>query len=477
MLNRNLYFPGLIWICSVSVASAQEPWTLQQCIDYALEHNIQVKQSGLNVEQSRFQKQQSAAGMFPSLNGNASQNYYFGRSIDPNTNIYTNQQVQSNSFGLSSTLPIFEGLQLQNTLRQSQLDFMSSQYDLRKVKNDISLNVATAYLQVLYNQELLKVAEDQLEASRLQKEKIQRMFDLGASSRGDLLDMESQLASDELKLVQAKSALDQGTLTLTQLLELDSTGNFTIVKPALPVPQLEAAQTDVNGVYASALTNQPDIKSSEYKLLSAEKGVSIAQGARLPRLFVSGSLNTTYSTSDKVITDYIYGPPSTEMSGYTSSGDTVYSIVPNVTPVLGKRSFSSQLDNNFGKSIGFTLQIPVFNGWSTRIGIRRAKINLEQTRLNHEQTQKNLYKSVQQAVSDAIAAFRSYEAGKKSAEAQRQAFEFNQQRYDSGLISSYDYLTSKNNHAKAEADLLQAQYEFIFRIKILDFYQGKPLVF
>ncbi len=469
----------LIFACIVLpvFGFSQNLWTLQQCIDHALENNIQIRQSELNTELNQQYKSQSIANLFPSLNGNASQNYYYGRSIDPFTNSFTTSQVRSNNFSLSSSVSLFEGFQLQNSLRQSQLNFLSSQFDLQKVRNDISLNVVTYYLQVLYNKELLANTKQQEDATKLQREKISRMYELGSVSKGNLLDMDAQLASDELRLVQAQSSYDQAFLSLTQLLELNTVNDFSIQEPLLNTPGLPADQMNANSIYTIALTTQPDIQSYEYRVKSAEKGLSIAHGGRYPRLILSGSLSTNFSTSSQDIVGYDIQPPTTVFSGFTGSGDSVYTFVNNSKANFEQTPFTDQLDNNFGKSVGFNLQIPLFNGLAAKTNVTRAKINLEQSRLNLDQTKKNLMKSVQQAVSDAYSAFKRYEAGEKSQQALSESFAFNQQRYDLGLISSYDYLLVKNNLAKTEADLLQAKYDFIFRLKILDFYQGKKLSF
>jgi len=468
---------ALIFVLPLQAAYGQKVWTLQECIDYALNNNIQIRQSELITDLNKDLKSQSIASMFPSLNGNATQNYYYGRSIDPFTNTFTTSEVRSNSFALSSSLPLFEGFQLQNTLRQSKLNYMSSRYDLEKVRNDVVLNVVTFYLQVLYNKELLAYTKDQLEATKVQRDKVSRMYELGSVNKGNLLDMEAQLASDEVLLVQARSAYDQALLNLTQLLELSVDSTFSIQEPVLPAPVLSAEQSNTDAVYASALTNQPDVKSYELRVKSAEKGLAIARGARYPRLFLSGSLSTNFSTSSQDITGYEFFPPSSVFSGFTSSGDSVYSFLNNSRPVLEQTPFRDQLDNNLGKSVGFTLQVPLFNGWATKTGVSRAKISLEQSRLNLDQTRKNLFKSVQQAVTDALAAGKRYEAGERSQKALTESYDFNEKRYELGLISTYDYLLVKNNLAKANADLLQARFDLIFRIKVLDFYLGKPLTF
>jgi outer membrane protein len=467
----------LIIVLPLQAVYGQKVWTLQECIDYALKNNIQIRHSELITDLNKDLKSQSIASMFPSLNGNATQNYYYGRSIDPFTNSFTTSQVRSNSFSLSSSLALFEGFQLQNSLRQSNLNYMSSRYDLEKVRNDVVLNIVTFYLQVLYNKELLAYTNDQLQATKVQRDKVARMYELGSVNKGNLLDMDAQLASDEVLLVLARSAYDQALLNLTQLLELSVDSTFTIQEPVLPAPVLSAEQSNTDAVYASALTNQPDVKSYELRVKSAEKGLAIARGARYPRLFLSGSLSTNFSTSSQDITGYEFLPPGTVFSGFTSAGDSVYSFINNSRPVLEQTPFRDQLDNNLGKSVGFTLQVPLFNGWATKTGVSRAKISLEQSRLNLDQTRKNLFKSVQQAVTDALAAGKRHEAGEKSQKALTESFDFNEKRYELGLISTYDYLLVKNNLAKANADLLQARFDLIFRIKVLDFYLGKPLTF
>ncbi|MCX6275693.1 MAG: TolC family protein [Bacteroidetes bacterium] len=457
----------------------QTSWTLQQCIDYALANNLSVKQSELGVELTKTGVNQSTATLFPSLNGFASNNYYFGRSIDPYTNQFTENQVRSNSFSLSSSLSLFEGFTLINSLKQSKLNYMSSKYDLVKVKNDMALNVATVYLQVLYNKELLAITTDQVDATKLQRNRMKRMEELGSASKGNLLDMESQLAADELRLITAQSAYNQSMLSLKQLLELDTVADFRIVVPEFPAPLMEAGYSDVQAIYLSALSNQPDVKSYEYKVLSAEKGLSIAKGAVYPRLSMSGNIGTSFSNSSQRVKGYNTSIGGFPLIGYTADTVAVYSSYPetSVTPILENTPFNDQLDANLSKSIGFSLAIPLFNAWSTHSNIKRARINLQQTQLGFEQTKKGMYKSIEQAVADAGAAYQKFVAGEKNVSAQQQSMNMNQQKYDVGLISTYDYLLAKNNFTKAKSDLLQAKFDYIFRVKVLDFYMGKSLSF
>ena len=461
-------------IFSGLVVSAQQPWTLQQCIDQALKYNIQIKQSSLNNDLNKVQVTQNTASMFPSINGNATQDYNFGRFIDPQTNTYTNrdQQVNSNNFSLSGNLTLFEGLQLQNNLKESKLSYLASQNDLKKIKNDISINVVNFYLQVLFNEDLMKISLDQMNASGVQRDRMKRMYDLGSVNKGNYLDLESQFASDEVKYIQAQSQYTQSLLSLTQLLELDTLRNFTIEKPEVIIPVFDSTQLQVDRIYQVALKTQPDVKSSEYKTLSSEKKLSSARGALYPRIFLNGTIYTNYSSS---IQSLNYSGITLIPNVYSTPTDTFYTSVP--TPVGVDKPFNNQFNDNLGKAVGFTMQVPIFNGWSSRSNIARSKINLEQSRLNNELTRKNIYKSVQQAVVDASSSYKKFIAGQRSLDALIETFNYNQQRMDLGMINTYDYLFSKNNLANAQANLLQAKYDYIFKIKILDFYQGKPLTF
>ncbi|MFM8431654.1 MAG: TolC family protein, partial [Bacteroidota bacterium] len=345
-------------------------WTLQQCVNYAVEHNLQVKQTELNVSQNKLIQDQSYASFLPTLNGQMGHNYYWGRAIDPYTNQFSNQQVQSSSFGVSSTLTLFEGLQLQRTLSQSKLNYMASRKDLEKIRNDVSLNVVAAYLQVLYNQDLLQVLEKQVTATENQYQRMRRMFELGTASKSNFLDLEAQLASDSASLVAGMAQVDQSLLNLVQLLELDSVKGFSIVRPAIDEPPVMTPGVTADAIYSSALITQPEIKGNEFRLRAAESGLASAKGSRLPRLYMSGSLNTTFSTSFKLPT--ISTIPGFEAAGFTSSFDTVFLYSPDV---IGYEQvpFWDQLNRNRGAGIGFMLQLPLFNGWSARTNVERAR--------------------------------------------------------------------------------------------------------
>ena len=451
----------------------QQAWSLQQCVEYALKNNISVKQSEISVEQSKISVQQKKWQMLPSINGSVSNNYNFGRSVDPTTYRYTNEQIQSANFSLSSNLTIFNGLQLQNELRQSQLDYMAGTYDLQKIKNDISLNVTSAFLQVLYAKEQLLSARNRSEQSFKERDRTKALTDAGSLTQGNLLDAEAQLANDELTVINTENQFIIANLTLAQLLELEPADSMTVAEPAMTFPDVSILSQSAEQVFQMAEQTLPELKGNIYKLQSAKKGLAIAKGGRLPRLSMFGSISTGYSSAAQQLVgsgEYLGLFPN---GNVTATGETV--LAPVYSFETEKTSFDSQWDNNQNKALGFSLSIPIFNGWSTGSNISRAKLNLKNTEYGTELTRKQVYKSIQQAYADAIGGQKKFAAAQKSRDALLSAFSYTEKKYNAGLISSLDFLTVKNNLAKAESDFIQAKYDYIFRVKVLDFYAGKPL--
>lgn len=451
---------------------AQKLWTLQDCINQALQSNIQVKQQQLNSNLSKLQYNQSIASFFPSINGSANHVYSNGQTLDPITNEFVSSLVQTNNFGISANLVLFNGLQQLNTLKQKQYDFLASKYDVEKMKNDISLTIAVSYLQILYNIELLNVAKNQFEISKEQVARTQKLFQAGSVAKGNLLSMEAQQASDELLMVNAQNQLDISYLTLVQLLDLKDTQGFEIVKPELSNPEASSLLQTVDEIYNKALGTQPDILSANYKIKSAKKGTSIAYGNLSPSLSLNGSVGTGYSENN---TDRVVTSTSMALIGSTESGEPVYSPMQNY--VMNKIPFKEQLNQNVYNSFGFYLSVPIFNKWQVQTGISTAKIGLKSAQLNLENTQNQLYKTIQQAYTDAKAALNKYNAASKSVDAMSESFNYVQQKFDNGMVTTLDFNDAKTKLLKAKSDALQAKYDYIFRLKVLDFYQGKALTF
>jgi outer membrane protein len=424
---------------------AQEPWSLQQCIEYALDNNIQVKQQELNVKVSENQLTRAKHGVFPSLNASASQNYSFGRSTNFITNQKERRDIQSSSMSISSQVTLFNGFQLTNSKRQEALNLKASIIDVERLKNNISLNIAAAYLQILFSDEIVESSKMQLELSSLQVERTEKLVKAGSLPEGNLMEIEAQMASDELQLVSAQNQLDLAYLTLTQLLDIRNTETFAVQKPHIESLDQEPVASQSQLIFDQAQLTLPQIQGALIRVESAEKGVQIARGAQSPRL----SLGANYGTGAQ------------------------HSLRSNL--LFSEDPFLDQIRDNANTSIGLSLSIPIFNGSQVRTSISNARINLENTRLSLEYEKNILFKDIQQAQADALAAFKKYKATEKNLNALQEAFRYTEQRFSLGLANSLDYTTSKTRLAKVQAELVSAKYEYIFKVKILDFYKGIPL--
>ena len=453
---------------SVAPALGQE-WTLEQCVNYAWTHNISIKQAELSRETAKNNYTSSKGNLLPTINGVASNTYDYGRTIDQFTNTFANTEVLSDNFYLSANLTIFGGLQNLNTIKQNQTAYEASAYDLQSNQNTLALNVASGYLQVLLDQELLQEAKDQNEVTMQQVEKTQKMVVAGSVAKGNLYDVQAQEANDAVNVVNAENQLDIALLSLAQLLDIDSVQLFKIAHPDLSIPD-NPSINNPDLVYSEALTNQPDIKSAELKWESAEKARQVAAGALYPRLVLSATVGTGYSSGDDAISASIngYAP-----FGITQNGELVY--VPNEVYSYQLIPFKTQLNDNFNKTIGFRLTIPILNGLHSNMAYKNAKISALNAYYTYQSTELTLRKNVQQAYADAFGALKKYYATEKSVQSFKEAYDYTRVKFDAGIATSLDYNTAKTNLEKAESDLLQAKYTYIFKLKVLDYYEGKPL--
>lgn len=462
----------LVALFSSSVI-AQKQWTLQECVEHALKNNISVKQSEVSLKQTGLSLTQKQIQFLPSINGSGSHSYNFGRSIDPFTNQFTTQQIQSDNISLSGNITLFNGLQLQNELRQSRLDYIAGSYDLQKIRNDISLNVVSSFLQVLYADEALIAANNQKERSKKQYDRTKALTDAGSLTQGDLLNSESQLATDELSAITAENNYTIALLSLAQLLELDNADGFRIARPETTLPDVSVLAQSPAEIYNLSQQVLPELKSAETRVLSAKKGLAVARGSRYPRLSAFGSLSTGYSSASQRSSGAPVFVGLFPNGSITNGGDTVLS--PIYTSDFEDTPFNDQFDQNYNKSVGFSLSIPILNGWATESGIRRAKLNVLNAELNEDLQKQQVLKSIQQASADARGAQKKYDAAQRNYNALQASYNYTQKKYDGGLISYLEWFTAKNSFAKAESDLLQAKFDYIFRVKVLDFYAGKPL--
>ena len=436
---------SLLFTFSIIVLHAQEKWSLEKCIDYALTNNIQIKQRTLTIESSSTDILQSQLNLLPDLNGFANHGYNFGSSVDRYTNKFATQRVQSDNFNLSSSLTLFGGFQKINQIRQNKLILQAGHYDLDKFMDDISLTIATSYLQILFYQETLKNAESQLGITVQQVDRMKKMVDAGAAAQGDYYNLEAQRATEEFLQVDAQNNLDLAYLTLTQLLDLPSAENFAIEVPALSVQGKPALVGNADEIFLFATQNQPNIKSAELKLQSSNFNISRARGAMMPALSLSGSWGTGYSSALKDLITQIETP------------------------------WKNQLSENNNKSISLNLSVPIFNGWQGRTAVTKAQIGVKSAEYDLELSKLNLRKTIQQAYADALGSLKKYNSANTKVSASKESFKYSDERFTVGMLNSVDYNNAKKDLEKAESDLLQAKFEYIFKATVLDFYMGKPL--
>ena len=467
---KNIITCIILLFSSMSLFS-QEKWDLERCVSYALENNLTVKQNALSLEGNKSDLKQSKAGILPTLNGNAGYSVNFGRGIDPQTNTFVTQTLNASNFGISSSMTLFNGFQQVNTIKQRQLQLLAGESNLQQIKDQVLLSVVNGFLQVLYTKELMGVSQNAMALSQLQLNRSQALEKVGSITRGDVLEIEAQLAQEELNLTTAENNYDLAKLNLVQLLDLDPSQPFEIDVPELTVS--EAVKTYApTEVFTRALEINPLVKQSEYNLLIAERSEQIAKGSLAPRLTLSGGVNTGYSDGRVRIATTT---PASQQIGYVNDGSRTAVLQDFFIPTFETTPFGDQITDNLGQNIGISLFLPIFNGYQTRNQISRAKINRQAADLNLQITQNNLEKTINQLIADRKAAKKRYSASKNSYNSLLEAFKYNEEKFKVGLINSVDYNISKTNLARAENTLLQAKFDLIFQTKILDYYMGQPI--
>jgi len=472
MIRKSIVFSLLLFGTGFFLA-AQQPWSLEDCIQHAMENNIQIKQTVLNTEYNENLLKQSKLGQIPNLSGSGNYSYSWGRALDQTTYRYTDEQIGSFNFGLNSYTNLFNGLQTRNTIQQNELNLMASYEDVQKVKNDITLNIAAAYLSIMFNRELLAVTEIQLETTGQQVERTKKMVDAGKLARGNFLELQAQFASEELNLVNAENQLAISLLNLQQILDLPIDSAFDVIIPDLADPDEDPLLVNAMEVYRVAEQVMPEVKSAVLNLQSAEKGVAIAKGGRSPQLYLSANFNTGYSDVREQVVSV--SDPVQIPIGVTEGGETVYSTSPQEIPSFGAYPFFDQMVDNRYTGVGLGLSIPIFNGWMVNTSIANARIMHENAKLELQSQKLTLYATIQQAYADAVAALKKFNATRQALVSMEESFKYTEKKFEVGLVNTVDYNVSKNQLTSTQSDLLQAKYDFIFKTNVLNFYQGIPI--
>lgn len=475
----------LLFFSNTQNIIAQEVWSLEKCIEYAYSNNLRLQQTDLTIKGFELAEKQARADRLPSLNGTVRYNVNFSNAIDPTTfeRLETQQAIQSNSFDLTTQIPLYQGGRLSKLIEKSQLDLQKTLIDKETAKNDISIAIARAYLGVLMAKEQLTITNSQKDLSVAEKDNTQKLINAGLLPEGDILDAESRIINNELSITSAQNVYDLALLDLKQLLDIDPNTDMILELP----PDIEPASDlifsyDIDEIYNAALKNQPTIKSARLNNEISLKSLEIAKTRRYPSLSFIGNLSTNFSTARKDAESFelnnyrpigIAGP---DTLGLPNPNNVVYE--PRFIPVSLKTiNYFDQLDQNFLPFLALNLQVPIFNQFQVNNNIERAQLDFESSRLNQRIMEQNLNKAIRLAYFDALAASKTYQATQKSIEANKISYEYTKKRYSVGLATSLELGAALGTLAVNEIEATRNKYDYLFKLKILDFYLGKPIKF
>ena len=478
----------VIGCCILSVASAQnksDKWDLRRCVDYAMKNNISVKQTEIQARITALQHEANKLAVYPTANFSSGLGLQFGRSVDPTTNQFTTTQLLFNTFNFNTGMTIYNWGRLKNNIQVSDLSTKAAIADVERAANDIGLNVATFYLSVLSNKQQIEIAEAQIALTKDQLENTRKRVDAGALPELNAAELEARLASDSSNYYVASGNFQQSVISLKGLLNLNMAEPFEVETPTLDKVPLDAlVELDPTRLYQLALTNQPQQKVNDLRLKSAEYAIKVAKAGLYPTISVGGGLATNFASSTNKVTGFTLGTP--VPNGQTVNvGGTNYNVLePTVQIQQGKKSFGEiwdgygvQMDNNFRQNIGFQINVPIFNNGNAKLNLENSKLQYKQLELSKVQANQKLQQDIYSAYTNALTAFQRFNASEKTVQTAERSYEFAKKRYETGLINTLDLITNQNNLLQAKLTKLSNQFEYVFRMKLLEFYKGQGLKF
>lgn len=460
-------------------AQEVDSWSLQKAVNYAIEHNLTIQQNVLNQRLAKLTLQQSQLGQLPNVNLSTGYGRSFGRSVDPTTNQFVDgSSYDFMSINGSADVLLFGWFQRRNRIQQNKYNLKAAEEDLRQIKNDISLNVATGYLRALLAQEQVKINQQQVDLSEAQLKQTQEFANAGTVPELNVAQLEAQLASDSSALITSITEYNAAILDIKALLNLDFSVPFEVMTPEVSIEdQVLIADITPEEIYAAASKNLGTIYSSEYKLEAARKGYNAAKGALFPQLSLSAQAGTNYSTLNQGfnITGTEISPVQGSFVIDSTAGNIyqLYQTSPQFTTFT--TPLGQQLDNNFRQTISVGLNIPIFNGWQAQFSVRQAKINMLSQDLNMRQAELTLKQDVYKAYNDARNSIQKYYAALRAESSAKRAYDFARKRNELGLTNTVEYLVTQNNWSRAAGNLASAKYDLIFKLKVIDYYLGKEL--
>jgi outer membrane protein len=454
---KQTYITKIAFLCflflSVLSQAQSKKWTLEECVNYAIKNNISIKQSELDAKSAAIDKSSAIGGFLPSLNINGSHSWNIGLNQNITTGLLENQTTQFTAAGLNSNIDVYNGMQNQNRLRRANLTLLASTYQLSKMKDDVSLNIANAFLQILFNKENLKVQNEQLSNNEKQLQRSQELVNAGVVPRGDLLDIKATVASNSQAIVSAQNALLISKLSLAQLLQLENFQDFDIVDVNYPVTESATLLQTPDAIYAKAKEERVELKIAKTNLEIAERDVKIAKGAYQPSIQGFYSFSTRAAYSDRLVFD--------------AAGN------PSFQPPF---SVLKQFDLNKGHSFGFQMNIPVLNGFATKNNVARSKIALDRSKIALNQQELDLERNIYTAFTDAKGAMKTYESAIITLEARQEAYNYAKEKFAVGMLNAFDLNQSQSLFVNAQSEVVRTKYDYIFRVKVIEFYFGIPII-
>ena len=472
MKNFKIIISAVLFLFTLVLSAQIKEYTLEECVLIALENNISIKQSELYLESAEVDKSDAMGSFLPRVNAQSQHIWNNGLSQNITNGLIENLTTQFSSFGGNVGVTLFNGRQNINQLSRANLNLLARQYQLDDMKDDVSLFVANAYLQVMFNRELEQVQRYQLELAKQELERTQLSIDAGILTPVEIYEIEANIATQEQAVIQAENAYRLSRINLAQLLLITDYENFDIAKEDMDIPFSEILTETPKAIYEKALTLRNDIKLGITNLEIAEKDIDLAKGAQMPTLTAFYNYNTRISYSDRFIEtgNFIETP----IGIVQENGAVVVSQFPE-REITGPSSFSKQFGQNDGQSYGLSLNIPIFNGLAVKNNIKRRKLNLERIENQLEQTKLDLESTINQAYNNAKGAYKFYDASEKTLIARKQAFDIAKQRFEAGVMNSFDYVQARQRYQIAASDIVRAKFDYIFKLKVLEFYFGLEL--
>ncbi len=477
---RNTFFLSMVSFLIPFSLKSQESWSLENCIREAQQKSITVQQSRINIENAKISLAQDKMSRYPNLNSGTNLSLSSGRFIDPTTNSFETASSFINSWNINSGVQLYTGGRVKNTIKKDKLDIKAAELNAQQSEQDIALQVAQAYLSVLLSEEQLTSARQRMELSQAQIKQTDKLIKAGLLPKNNRLDLDAQVAREQQTIIAAQNAVDLSLLSLKQIMFMELSKEIIVEKPGqVDVPNVNLDAISIDEMYQTSYNTQPGISAGQYELNSAEMSEKIAASTKMPTISAFGGINTNYSNRSKIfdqqqVVTITELPVTGELNGVPTTG---YINTPSVGFEVTEKNYPyfSQIWDNLSQNIGISISYPLWDNRLTKSNIERARLQTESVRMRNEITQQNLRVEIQNALATAKAAQKTYESALSSVTSLKASYENTKKKFDVGTANSFELTTAKNNLALAETEVIRSKYDFLFRLKILDFYQGKAI--